>query len=111
MELLYIWANRSKDEQIIREGFNFSPEYNFFIEIQENTFSIKNDSNWRGKPSVFKSDIISNVTAIVGKNGTGKTSLLDYIYHTDATGFTPRDTPEYKVNDNEMIKEIKRKAC
>ena len=99
MELLYIWANRSKDEQIIREGFNFSPEYNFFIEIQENTFSIKNDSNWRGKPSVFKSDIISNVTAIVGKNGTGKTSLLDYIYHTDATGFTPRDTPEYAELD------------
>ena len=95
MELLYIWVNHSEDEQIIQEGFNFSPEYNFLIEISENTFLIKNDTEWNGKPSVFKSHTISNVTAIVGKNGSGKTSLLDYIFHADAIKFTPRGTTEY----------------
>lgn len=79
MELLYLWINRSKNRFIREKGINFSPEFNFIVEKKHDRYILKQDSKWTRKTSIFKNDVIENVTAIVGQNGSGKTTLLDYI--------------------------------
>ncbi len=86
MELLYIWIDSYKN--IHKQGFNFSPKHRFdFVPT-----SFEKDA--QGKeivtggnltctehefPDNFFGERISNVTAIVGENGSGKSSLLKII--------------------------------
>lgn len=67
MELLYYWVKRSENGGIQKSGFNFSPQYSFEVEVQDNHYTVKNNPDWKGGPSIFKSSVISNVTAVVGK--------------------------------------------
>jgi AAA15 family ATPase/GTPase len=88
MELLYIWIEDYKN--IYRQGFNFSPKYRFEFTPKEfgkdeqgNETVIGgeltcNDEN-KEFPDNFFGKGISNVTAIVGENGSGKSSLLEII--------------------------------
>ncbi|WP_338815585.1 AAA family ATPase (plasmid) [Bernardetia sp. Wsw4-3y2] len=101
MELLYLWIEDYKN--IYRQGFNFSPLYKFeFTPTKEENgkviegtlkdnitkeeretketfykdfFNVKNekddDKTQKGK--------ITNVTAIVGENGAGKSSLIEIL--------------------------------
>lgn len=39
-------------------------------------FSLVEDNTWIGTESIFKNDVIQNVSVIVGRNGIGKTTLL-----------------------------------
>jgi predicted ATP-dependent endonuclease of OLD family len=88
MELLYIWIDSYKN--IKQQGFNFSPLYDFEFKITSEKGSPitgelidhKNDDQRTELETVhngFFGDGISNVTAIVGENGSGKTSLLEFI--------------------------------
>lgn len=95
MELLYIWINQSDNEQLLKKGFNLSPRYSFKLKIREDRYELSNDPDWQGKESIFKSDVITNVTAVVGKNGTGKTTFLNNLYHADGTPYTDHDDPKY----------------
>jgi len=79
MELLYVWINRSKNKFYEQKGINFSPEYNFIVEHQDETWVLYEDETWEKNISIFKDDIIENVTAVVGRNGSGKTTLLEYL--------------------------------
>ena len=75
MELLYIYIK--DDCHNIKEcEYNFSPNYRFSLNRDTKTFYMEERNslpyNWFGEN-------IHNVTAIVGKNGAGKTNLLDCI--------------------------------
>ena len=72
MELLYVWIEDYKN--IHHQGFNFSPEFHFIFnpENWELTVERKEDSN------LFK-DYCINLTAIIGKNGSSKTTLLEFL--------------------------------
>lgn len=72
MELIYLWIDHYAN--IIKKGFNFSPEYN--ITYDEETLSIKNKQN--NSINLFHENFL-NITAIIGENGSGKTSLLSFI--------------------------------
>lgn len=75
MELVYLWVEEYKN--IKKQGFNFSPK--FRCEYDGETLTIdENDDYIDG----FFGDNI-NVTAIVGKNGSGKSSLLELILHIE----------------------------
>ncbi|MGB1204567.1 MAG: AAA family ATPase [Chitinophagales bacterium] len=84
MELLYIWIKEYNN--IKEEGFNFSPRYWFKFDKNTNTLTcekrkpeladIFNNTEEEKKKKYAK---IVNVTAIVGENGTGKSSLLDFL--------------------------------
>ncbi|MBW8330383.1 MAG: AAA family ATPase [Prolixibacteraceae bacterium] len=72
MELIYLWIDHYAN--IIKKGFNFSPEYN--ITYDEETLSIKDKQN--NSINLFHENFL-NITAIIGENGSGKTSLLSFI--------------------------------
>ncbi|QKF76293.1 AAA family ATPase [Arcobacter defluvii] len=74
MELVYLWVKNYKN--IVEQGFNFSPR--FRCEYDEDTKELKiidKDETGEFYPKNFFGDNI-NVTAIVGENGSGKSSLL-----------------------------------
>lgn len=109
MELLYLWIEDYKN--IKQQGFNFSPLYDFHFEptfdkndtkkekviggtltdnikeedrkkkrdFYEDFFNIENEKDNKE----IQKGKITNVTAIVGENGAGKSSVLEFIrlYH------------------------------
>jgi predicted ATP-dependent endonuclease of OLD family len=125
MQLLYIWIEDYKN--IYRQGFNFSSQHRFeFIpEINnENKIDgelIKKEDNPHHIENFFGENI-TEITAIIGENGAGKSSLLesigtildnkyilvfkkfDTIYYESNTTFKT-DIPKgtYYENQNERI--------
>lgn len=75
MELLYIWIENYKIIQ--NQGFNFSPRWRFEYQHEDNELIIE-DRRSEHISNFFGKDI-SNITAIVGKNGVGKSQLLHEI--------------------------------
>jgi energy-coupling factor transporter ATP-binding protein EcfA2 len=71
MELVYLWVEEYKN--IKNQGFNFSPRFTCKYENGELTIEEKKDSCF----SIFPPNI--NITAIVGENGAGKSSILEVI--------------------------------
>ena len=80
MELVYLWVNKYKN--IKNQGFNFSTKFNcnFYAKFDENN-QLENFCKLEINPtsinSIFPEKI--NLTAIVGKNGSGKSSLLEIL--------------------------------
>jgi ABC-type multidrug transport system ATPase subunit len=72
MELVYLWVDKYKN--IEKQGFNFSPR--FRCEYDEKTNELTIDEN-KDYVSIFPDNI--NITAIVGENGSGKSTILEYI--------------------------------
>jgi len=77
MELVYLWVEDYKN--IHQQGFNFSPKFNCHYDGE--TLILKDNVDDRGEKqyieNFFGYDI--NVTAIVGKNGSWKSSLLELL--------------------------------
>lgn len=70
MELVYLWVEDYKN--IKRQGFNFSPKFKCKYDDESKQLTI--DENEDYLENFFGDNI--NVTAIVGENGSGKSSLL-----------------------------------
>ena len=67
MELLYIWINTDRNSTIRQQGFNFSPEYDFEAEMNDGVCTIRKSADWKPTKSVFRSYIISGLTAGSGR--------------------------------------------
>jgi len=114
MELVYLWVEEYKN--IKKQGFNFSPRFecDFFpkydngVLTNDSKVEIRRNTNYI---NIFPDNI--NVTAIVGENGSGKSSLLKAInpswgkiYYIYSKG-TFRDLQETSLYSNyPLIKDI-----
>lgn len=74
MELQYIWIQDYRS--ISEQGFNFGGEFIFDFDYATGNLAFKKNINFI--PDFFGSKI-SNVTAIIGKNGSGKSTFLNFI--------------------------------
>ncbi|WP_375562334.1 AAA family ATPase [Bernardetia sp. OM2101] len=124
MELLYLWIEDYKN--IYRQGFNFSPLYKFEFtptdfdeegKVIGGKLEDKMDLKEREDKKKFYKDFfkdettkntdygITNVTAIVGENGAGKSSVLEFL--------SINSTNEYSyiqiVKKNKQVKIINNK--
>lgn len=82
LELVYLWVEDYKN--IKKQGFNFSPKFHCeFKDEYDEKGKLKDNCKLIVKPQEhienFFGDNI-NVTAIVGKNGSGKSSLIKLIF-------------------------------
>ena len=76
MELVYLWVEKYKN--IHEQGFNFSPRFECKYENNELTICDKKKKECKDNNYIenFFGDNI-NVTAIVGKNGSGKSNIFE----------------------------------
>jgi|GEM_PF-457159 len=73
MELIYLWVEEYKN--IHKQGFNFSGRYRCEYDEAKNELTIKKNEDY---VNIFPPNI--NVTAVVGENGSGKTSVIKFIF-------------------------------
>ena len=103
MELLYVYIENYR-EILKNKEFNFGGEKLFSYENSK--LSMRDNNNYCRD---FFGTNINNITAIIGKNGTGKTTLLNFILDNIAsekdTGFKFKDKAiiVFKENDNYLI--------
>lgn len=88
MELLYIWVDEINDGLIEGQGFNFDNRYKYQLKNnRDGTFKLnitKNPNFLEGFfiPEHQESEpkaVINNISAIVGQNGAGKSSIIDFL--------------------------------
>lgn len=72
MELLFTWIKDYRNIQ--NQGINFSAEFNISFNPHTKVLSIEKAQNYI---PLFFGKMISNISVIVGENGTGKTSILN----------------------------------
>lgn len=76
MELIYVWINEYRC--IHRQGFCLSPEFAVEMEdIGDGRYRLKIRDN--GTASIFHDGPVTNLTVLVGENGSGKTTFLEYV--------------------------------
>lgn len=100
-ELIYLWINRDEHGCFQQEGFNFSPHYRVSYNQDTKELIIKQLEQL----NVFQNDHIANVSAVIGENGTGKTTLLEYLTTFDDVPLSDEQRPEYQPfrrNQNEL---------
>lgn len=92
MELVYLWVEEYKN--IKNQGFNFSPRFTCKYENGTLTIDKKEHVN------IFPENI--NVTAIVGENGSGKTSILTAIAARNKGFLVACENNELKIYTRNM---------
>ena len=106
IELVYYWINKKKC--IHEQGFCFSPEYNIsMLKLEDESYELR-ISRKKGN-NVFSSDVISNITVLVGDNGAGKTTLLKEVWMLNCYQFKNEYSEEYQQfnkNKNEKNKNL-----
>jgi hypothetical protein len=73
MEILFVWIDNFRS--IRHQGLNTSAEFRFDYSLSNASITITKNENYIKE---YFGNNVKNITAIVGENGTGKTSILDF---------------------------------
>ena len=76
MELVYLWVEEYKN--IKKQGFDFSPRFECEYDEEKNELTVDEKKDY---VSIFPDNI--NVTAIVGENGSGKSTILKLLENSN----------------------------
>lgn len=102
MLLEYLWI---EDFKVLKNiGLNFSKYFNIQCKIRDEVFHVEIENKSNSMPKDFFGNKISNINAIIGSNGSGKSSLLSYIQ-----GEVPRHGNHLHIyfdDENRIIKYI-----
>ncbi len=93
MELAYIWVEKFRN--IVEQGFNISSKYIFNYDKERSFLEIRPNEKWID--NFFENPAITNVTAIVGQNASGKTNVLELINYALCEGNTKIAEPFFMV--------------
>lgn len=108
MELVYYWIN--KDICINEQGFCFSPECSIsMLKSKEEIYEVRLEK--KKIINIFASEVISNLTVLVGDNGSGKSTFLRNVLSINYYPLEKSCNEEYRKyteewNDNVISKEI-----
>ncbi|WP_033164896.1 AAA family ATPase [Clostridium sp. KNHs205] len=112
MELIFLYINKSITTFIEKQGFNFSSNYYFYVEINDGIYRLKQKLCEKKIPDTFfdKTYCITNITAIVGENGAGKSTLLNNIASFQGSVKDGTHETEYKEHFAEEYEKDKQIA-
>jgi predicted ATPase len=79
-KLIYLYI-KNIDRKIIEQDINFSTDFN----VSYNNGELKVNKNMYSDMNGFWGKKVENMTLLIGKNGVGKTSILDLIGTNDKT--------------------------
>lgn len=97
MEIVYFWVNNYRNLRNV--GVNFGSEYHFELMVDKNTQTCIVDTTPNPKHLKCFFNPFVNITAIVGENASGKSSLLEALRM--ALDGNPRDYFEYVIIYND----------
>lgn len=99
-ELIYLWIEQDEHGCFQNMGFNFSPCYKINFNHKTRRLTAQKTDNL----NVFSEPKIQNLTAIIGENGVGKTTLINYLAELGDVPYSPEDSAENgKEEKNERI--------
>lgn len=108
MELLYIWVREYRGN-IHEQGFNFSDKYLIeynpikkVLSLNNNSLFIKGFFNTEKDEEVLTPNI-NNITAIIGENGTGKSSVLDLIKSILSFKYDKKNNKVFEIKDEVIL--------
>ena len=103
MKLLFIWINENSTGIIHQQGFNFDVKYRFSVlpSADHNTYQLVCEC-FPEQFDVWDTHEITGLTALVGENGVGKTSLLHSLYTTGLLPIKQEHRPEYTELNKKM---------
>ncbi|EHJ02365.1 AAA ATPase [Clostridium sp. DL-VIII] len=99
MKLLYLWVENHYN-MIKNQSFNISSSYHIDFDIE---FNVLNVSKNRDYIDNFYGNNILDITAIVGRNGVGKTTITRFLYDKCDSVHPCDENKEYVSIDTKRI--------
>lgn len=99
MKLLYLWVE-NHNNMIKNQSFNISCSYRIDFDIEINELKVFKNEKYI---SDFYGKNILDITAIVGENGVGKTTITRYLYDKCDSVHPCEEDEEYVTNDTRRI--------
>lgn len=78
MELVYFWMEKFGTEK--NQSINFKQDYIFKVQLENGKYKLTFEENENKIPKDYFGKNISNISCIIGNNGSGKTSLIKKIF-------------------------------
>jgi len=99
MKLLFLWVENHSN-MIKNQSFNISSSYHIDFDIEFNGLNVSKNEGYIDN---FYGNNILDITAIVGKNGVGKTTIMRYLYDNCDSVHPCYEDKEYGTDDTKRI--------